>query len=275
VIGWTPGVDLNEVVHLSIERPGPSIGGSTRVVDLYPTSGLIPLNQLRFYVYFSAAMSEGWAGEAVKAFDAGTAEPLSDVFLPMEPELWDRGHRRLTVLLDPGRIKRGLAPNKEVGYPLADGAPIILSVSRELRDARGLPLVSDFDQRYEVGPAVRRRIDPGAWGLQPPSAGTRVPLELSFDRPLDHALLGRCITVLDASGSRVTGKISTGPGERSWRYVPLAPWSAGPHQVIVEPILEDTAGNSIIRVFDRDLSNAEDDPVEASPAVIRFDCVPL
>ena len=33
-----------------------------------------------------------------------------------------------------------------------------------------------------------------------------------------------------------------------------------PHRLLVDPVLEDVAGNSVQRVFDRDLSSAEDAP---------------
>jgi hypothetical protein len=35
-------------------------------------------------------------------------------------------------------------------------------------------------------------------------------------------------------------------------------WASGPHQLVVDPVLEDLAGNSVSRVFDRDLSRSED-----------------
>ena len=60
------------------------------------------------------------------------------VFLPPEPELWDaRNATRLTMLLDPGRIKRGLVPNLEFGYPLVEGTTISIGIDAAFRDATG------------------------------------------------------------------------------------------------------------------------------------------
>jgi hypothetical protein len=42
--------------------------------------------------------------------------------------------------------------------------------------------------------------------------------------------------------------------------------------VMVDPRLEDLAGNSLIRVFDRDLTRAEDDPNHAGRVAIDFTC---
>ena len=41
---------------------------------------------------------------------------------------------------------------------------------------------------------------------------------------------------------------------------------------MVDPRLEDLAGNSIIRVFDRDLLRAEDAPTDARHVAIDFTC---
>lgn len=55
-----------------------------------------------------------------------------------QAQLWHpTGHRRLTVLLDPARIKRGLASHRQVGYPLRSGEPFRLVVDDGFRDARG------------------------------------------------------------------------------------------------------------------------------------------
>ena len=66
-------------------------------------------------------------------------------------------------------------------------------------------------------------------------------------------------------GQLVDGTPQIGPGEQSWQLVPRRAWAAGPHQLIVDPVLEDLAGNSVSRVFDRDLDPARR-PATAGPA---------
>jgi hypothetical protein len=186
----------------------------------------------------------------------------------MEDELWDGERRRLTVLLDPARIKRGLAVHRHQGYPLKTGRSFQIVVDDGLRDATGTPLRAPAERRYLVGTDERRHLDPGAWDLAVPAAGTRDGLEIGFDRPLDHALLGRCLSVTDPSGRPIRGVASVGPEERSWHLMPTEAWTAGAHHLVVDPTLEDVAGNSVSRVFDRDLRRGEDDPrAGASPAV--------
>jgi hypothetical protein len=48
------------------------------------------------------------------------------------------------------------------------------------------------------------------------------------------------------------------------------PWPDAPHRVVVDPVLEDVAGNSVQRVFDRDLSNVADDPGDGGPVELPF-----
>jgi hypothetical protein len=220
-------------------------------------------------------MSEGWAASAIGVRRADTGEALDGAFLPMEPELWDRRRRRLTVLFDPGRIKRGLAPHEEAGYPLVEGVPIEVEITDRFRDAEGLPLQGPVTRRYDIGPPERTPVDPGRWVFRPPAAGSTGALVVRFDRPLDHALLEHCLGVVGPGGAALAGRTTVGSGERSVRFTPAAPWRAGRHAVRVDTRLEDLAGNSIARVFDRDLTRADQVPVAATVVTIGFVCEPV
>ncbi len=215
-------------------------------------------------------MSEDWAARAVHVRRADNDKTLDGVFLAMEPELWDRERRRLTLLLDPGRIKRGLVPNEEAGYPLIEGVPVIVTIATDFHDAAGRPLRTGAERGYEIGPPLRARVNPADWRYHCPTAGSTDPLTVEFDRPLDHALLQHSLWVNDAAGVALLGQGSVGPGERCWRFAPQSPWEEGQHQVTVDPRLEDLAGNSLIRVFDRDLMRAEDAPIDAERVAIDF-----
>ena len=128
----------------TIVCPGRAGPGATRVTAIFPSGTAIPYNQLRLYVQFSAAMSEGAAADHVHLLDDASGRQLENALLPMEPELWDRDRRRLTVLLDPARLKRGLLPHEQAGYPLQPGAAVRVVVHPELPDAGGRPLQGRF-----------------------------------------------------------------------------------------------------------------------------------
>ena len=254
----------------AVTLPADTRSGETSVVAIYPTAHELPLNPLKLYIQFSGPMSEGWAGRAVHVRRADNGQLLHGVFLAMEPELWDRARRRLTLLFDPGRLKRGLAPHEEAGYPLAEGVPVIVGVDRSFRDASGRPLLASAERRYQVGPAVRQRVDPSAWRLHCPRAGSRASLEVAFDRPLDRALLEHSLTVLDSNAGPVDGRATVVDGERSWTFMPVDRWRPEPYCLAVDARLEDLAGNSLARVFDRDLTRPEDAPVDLSNAALEF-----
>jgi hypothetical protein len=245
--------------------PGRAPAGRTSVTAIYPSAGAIPYNQLRLYLQFSAAMSEGAAAGHVHLLDDASGHELENALLPMEPELWDRERRRLTILLDPGRLKRGLRPHRLAGYPLQPGGAVRVVVHPDLRDAGGHRLRGQFEHRYQVGPDVREHVTPGRWHLTPPAPGTRQPVVVDFDRPLDHGLLGWCLTVTTGAGRPLAGSAAAGQEERSWAFIPTSPWVSGLYHLMVDPRLEDLAGNSVARVFDRDLRLPQDDPRPARP----------
>ncbi len=253
-------------------RPSTPTVPATEVAAIRPTATELPVNLLRMYVLFSAPMSEGWAGRAIRVGRKDTGEELEGVFLPSDPELWDASRRRLTMLLDPGRIKRGLVPNREFGYPLIEGVPVRVTVDAEFRDAGGQPLKAGSARSYQIGPPLRSRIDPGCWRLTAPVAGSLDPLAVDFDRPLDHGLLQHCLWVRDAAGAPIPGQGESGAAERNWQFTPASPWVTGGYQLVVEPHLEDVAGNSPVRVFDRDISKPEESPVDAVRLAVDFHC---
>jgi len=76
--------------------------------------------------------------------------------------------------------------------------------------------------------------------------------------------------VVDPDGRLVDGISEIGPGERGWRLIPRQPWLPGAHRLLVDPGLEDLAGNSVARVFDRDLTSAPDAPRPSVPAALTF-----
>ena len=265
--------DTERAKVCEIARPSPDAVSTTEVVAIHPTAAELPVNLLRVYVHFSAPMSEGWAERAITVTRADTGETLEGVFLPPEPELWDAQRKRLTMLLDPGRIKRGLAPNLELGYPLVEGTTVSISIAPSFRDATGQPLRAGAQRNYAIGPALRSRIDSSAWQLTAPVAGSRKPLLVEFDRPLDQGLLQHCLSVRNEAGMTLDGAGAVGAGERGWSFTPDAPWQTGDYQLVIEPRLEDVAGNSPARVFDRDVTQPEDAPGEPGSVAVGFACM--
>jgi hypothetical protein len=255
-----PGVSYRAVLKLP-GRPAtetllnarkPDSAASTRIEHVYPSANVLPSNALRLYIYFSAPMSRGEAWKRIHLIDEnGKADPLA--FLVAE-ELWDTDYQRLTVFFDPGRIKRGVRPNLEMGPPISDGKQYTLVIDREFLDANGLPLKDGFKKPFRGTAAERESIDTKQWRLNSPRAGTVDALEVNFPKPLDYALLQRCLKI-----PAVSGTVSIDHDETRWRFIPAQAWMPGDYTLSVDVALEDLAGNRIDRPFDVDTSEKRPD----------------
>jgi len=224
---------------------------TTRITGVYPSVDRVPSNLLRWYIETSASMEPGNALEHVHLMDeAGRDVP--GAFLALDQELWDRERRRLTLLFDPGRVKRGVRTNVESGAPLVAGRRYRLVIDDGWTDGTGAPLASRFEHAFEAVEADRRSPEPDRWRLTVPGASTRVPLQVSFGESLDHALAARMLVVLDPDGERVAGSVALAAGDSTWTFTPTLPWLAGDYSLRVGGALEDLAGNNVVRVFDVD-----------------------
>ncbi len=237
-------------IEKTFDGPRRDTTPSARVEHVYPSADVLPSNQLRLYIYFSAPMSRGEAEQRIHVLDAN-GKVLEGIFLPGE-ELWDPNYRRLTMTFDPGRIKRGLTSNMKVGPPIAEGQRYTLAIDREWKDARGVPMVAGFRKTFRGGPAKRDPPDPRQWRVNAPRAGTSDALTVVFPSPMNYALLQRMLQVANARGA-VSGTVSADRQETEWRFTPQEPWKAGDYQLVVDTGLEDLAGNHIGQAFDIDV----------------------
>jgi hypothetical protein len=257
----------------SIERAFPtggdhSVRPTTRVDRVYPSADVLPSNQLRLYIYFSAPMRRGEAEQRIHVLDAKGAI-LRGVFLPGQ-ELWDPNNQRLTMTFDPGRIKRDLTSNRSMGPPIADGKRYTLVIDREWRDATDVPLVETFRKRFTGGPAIRQPPDPKMWRIATPAAGTRAALVVNFGRPMNYTLLQRMLQVANAGGN-VTGSAETALGETEWRFTPQAAWTPGSYRLVVDTSLEDLAGNHIGQPFDIDVFERVTERITTTTTALAFE----
>jgi hypothetical protein len=255
--GLQPGLRYRAVFHPTrlsahFDIPKPDRAPSTRVEQVYPSRNVLPENQLKLYLHFSAPMSRGEAYRRVRLLDEiGAAVELP--FLELDEELWDPEGKRLTILFDPGRIKTGLQPQRELGTPLREGRSYTLVVDREWMDAEGSPLREGFRKAFRAGASDRQPPDPKTWRLHAPRGGTTEPLVVEFPEPMDQALLMRLLEVTDRKANAIEGTIEVDREETRWRFTPRQPWKSGSYSLTVGTILEDLAGNSINKPFEVDV----------------------
>jgi hypothetical protein len=273
---FSDGVEYRAVFHTpgsgaAVEKifegpPRPTIP-SARVEQIYPTADILPSNQLRLYIYFSAPMSRGEAGTYVRMLD-DKGKVLPGVFLPGE-ELWDPSFRRLTLTFDPGRIKRGLTSNETMGPPIVEGKRYTLVIDRDWPDARGVRMTGEFRKSFRGGPSQRHPPDPAEWKVIAPKAGTSVPVMLTFPVPMNYALLQRTIQVSQA-GHSVPGMVNVDNQETEWRLTPQQPWKAGDYTLVIDSGLEDLAGNRIGQPFDIDVFERVTEHIATKTVSLRF-----
>jgi hypothetical protein len=231
-------------VEATFHGPQAAAAPEARVTAMYPSSRVLPANQLKLYIVFSAPMQGGDFWPSIQLID----QDGKPAYLPfVGQELWNRDNTRLTLIFDPGRIKRGVKPNVDLGPVLVEGKRYTLIIDREFKDVNGRLMAEPFRHEFAVGTDERRAVDTALWKLSPPKAGTRDPLVIRFDRPLDYALLS---DVFQIPG--VSGMATIGPGETEWRFQPTQLWRTGEYQVVIDMALEDLAGNRIGRAFDVD-----------------------
>jgi hypothetical protein len=261
--------ELSEVLTLEFSLPREPSAACTQVQHVFPSSDSLPENLLRFYVCFSNPMQRGRAEEHIK-FLGPDGRPAPDALYRPPVELWDRSMMHLTILLDPGRLKRRLGPNRALGPPLKTGQRHTLVIGSGMVDLSGRTLPESFHKPFHVTEAVREPIKVEQWKIRPPTTQSRQSLELVFPKPLDWALLGHTITIAAEGGQPIDGRISIDRGETRWRFIPKSPWTAGSYYVRVASDLEDVCGNNLLGAFDRPLRSARDLACEVRSRSIAF-----
>ena len=267
--GGPPAPWRLRLLETSIKVPAPEGHPTTRVVGVFPSATEVPENQLRLYISFSAPMGLAGGSKHVRLLDQ-TGRTVDDPFLPLDVDLWNDDRTRYTVLFDPGRVKRGILPNEEMGRSLIVGQKYTVFVDESWRDASGQPLAAPFRREFRVGPPEERAIDPATWRLEAPLESTRDPLVVSFPKPLDYGLLQRALTVSSLRGERVPGDIRLEAGETRWLFIPHAAWRAGEYRLLASSILEDVAGNRIGRPFEVEALASGRVETEATSAALPF-----
>jgi hypothetical protein len=260
---------LSNVLTLEFSLPREQSAMITEVKRIFPSSDCLPENLLRLYVCFSNSMQRGRVRDEISLLGPD-GNPAPDALYRAPVELWDRSMRHLTILLDPGRLKRGVGPNRKLGPPLETGQVYTLAVGAGMTDSSGSGLSGTVYKRFRVTDAVRERIAVEQWKIVPPVTHSRQPLVIMFPRPLDWALLSHTITIASACEQSIDGKVEIERRETRWSFVPTSPWAAGSYHVCVESSLEDVCGNSVIAAFDRPLRSGGDLAYEVAGLSIPF-----
>jgi hypothetical protein len=221
-----------------------------KVILVHPSATVVPANLLRISIQFFAQV-EGPVLPRLSLL-AEDGRPIEEPFL--EQELWSPDGKILTVLMHPGRVKTGLKARAEKGPILASGTTVTLAI-----DGHSI-------KQWHVGPVDDAGPQPSAWKLSVVAAQSVKPLVVVLDAPID-AQDADYIAVADMHGRRVPGSARLTHGERTWTFVPDAPWRSETYRLVARGTLEDPSGNRVGSRFETSIDAPPGDPADVS---IRF-----
>ncbi len=218
---------------------------------LSPEMPVLPANILRLHLFFDTPMARGQVADHVRLIDARGRE-IPHAFLNLGVELWSADQRRLTLMLDPGRLKRGVGPNLALGAPLEPGNRYAVEALAGMRDARNRPLARGLRHWFVAGVAERTAISPDEWRIDAVSGELRV----RFGRAMDEPSVIRTLRLRGRGTSSATAVPRLAEdGSALW---PLATVPEGSSlELLVGPGLEDAAGNTICGAFEVETGHAE------------------
>lgn len=221
-------------------------GGEVRVE---PSFGIVPANHLKFYLHFPGPMERGEVFRHLRLVETdGGGGEVAEVPEPFrEVELWDETFTRLTLWFHPGRQKPGVNLNVEIGPVLEEGKRYRLEISGKWRDKQGEPLGERVRHGFVAGPVDERQPQPAEWQVVVADGSVRI----GTGEALDPESLRKRVTVVDGEGGPLAAEIE--PDATGFRLVLGRPWRPGSYRLLVDPRLEDLAGNSVARLFNVDL----------------------
>jgi hypothetical protein len=213
-------------------------------IRISPQARVLPANTLRFYIHFPKSAEAHFDRDRLWLLNE-EEQVVRDPFLVLSQELWSLDGHRLTVLMEPGRIKRGLGAGPPHHLALVVGRAYSLVVTALGQTARHTFCVSD---------PVLEAVNETCWRLVCPTVGSLDPAFVHFDRVMDAALCENEIGVLTASGELVQTRVSLALDGTATQLIPSHPWRAGEHRLVVSERLEDVCGNRLGEALDHDLS---------------------
>ena len=257
-VGREPATTIQNILEIPQQKLPPP----AELAAIYPLANELPENLLRIYLQFTGPMRRGDVYDFIHLLGPD-GKPVESPFVTFGEELWNAEGTRLTLLLDPGRQKHDLLPRQQAGPVLEAGKQYSLVISGDWPDAHGRPLGNEGRKQFRAIAAEPRAVQPADWKITSPHAGTREPLIVKFDRPLDHALSLRMLTVTDSANKTIEGEISLAGRDSEWQLTPKQPWSAGEFVLAIDKNLEDVSGNRVGRAFEVDEDRTEPGPVAA------------
>ena len=245
----------DQYLYQSFQIGKTSIVKKAEVISIYPSANQLPENLLRFYIYFNTPMQKGQALKYIQLIDEeGNID--RHAFMEFKQELWSTDGKRLTILFDPGRIKRGVSTNVLRGPALLEGKKYKLRISGVWQDVYGQPLSINTTKEFVVAHDYRQQMKINNWEIDVPKANSNDTLTIKFDRIIDHALIQSMIT-LEHKEDNPIGHWEILGNEQSLQFIPQRKWLEGDYRIVIDSRLEDIVGNNLQNLLDHNKTDQE------------------
>lgn len=251
--GETYEVLKNDERYFDFSIPETERLQAPKLLGIYPKTDTVPENLLKMYFVFDKPMQQTQPTlNFIKVYNTADNKEV-EIFLPLENELWNRDRTRLTLWLDPGRIKKDLIPNKEQGIPIEKENTYQIEVSPKLEDQEGNSLHKSYTKTFYVGARDQEKPLVSLWQITVPEKNTKSGLGIDFTEFLDSFLVEETIKVYKGE-TEIEGAFFISKKANSLVFIPVQPWEKGNYMIQIESRLEDLAGNNLNRLFDEDLT---------------------
>ncbi|MEB3346499.1 Ig-like domain-containing protein [Aquimarina gracilis] len=216
---------------------------------IYPSSRKLPSNVLKWYIRFSKSIDQTNPYDHIH-FLTASGDTIRKAILNLENALISEDRKLLTVWIDPGRQKRGLIPNQQLGAVFEEGKEYSLVITQEFKDKEGIPLKQNQIHQFIITTSDRKQPNVNSWKIRSPEVGTISELKIDFKEQMDYGSMLNRITLLNPDKKKVTGDLKLIKNESTLVLKPHKPWIKGEYEIVIDSRIEDLAGNNLNRLFD-------------------------
>lgn len=235
-------------------------------VRIEPNVEKVPANHLKFYLHFSEPMERGEAFRYLRLVEVnGGGKEIAEVPEPFrEVELWDETFTRMTLWFHPGRQKPGVNLNVDIGPILEEDRHYRLEISSGWKTESGSKLGGSLGKVFGAAERDVEQPDPARWG-----SGYRVDTDgrtmilIHTGETLDPESARRRIQVF-VEGDTMAFEV------RNNQLAFFPPKKIESFRVVIDPRLEDLAGNSVARPFNLDLDSNPNFQERTEPIELLF-----
>ncbi len=268
--GWNQKYTVlynHTITHFSL--PVPENYEFLSVSKIYPTSSRLPSNLLKWYIRFSKPINTAHIYDHIKFVNA-SGDTLSRVVLRLENALISDNATLLTLWIEPGRQKRDLIPNKQLGPVFNNQENYSLIISKNIKDNKGVSMQKDFIHPFLITDTDRVKLAINTWEINSIEANSRGNLLIKCDEPIDYGSSLNNITILNSNDQEVTGTWDLLNQEKVIAFKPKEPWKKDSYEVHFDAGIEDLAGNNLYRLFDNELHTISDKEIPIESYKLEF-----